>query len=71
MTLQANKQTVVSYYTLAFNDKKPEEAVAEYVGAKYIQHNPRLQTEPQRSCSSQMRSPSVSRAACRGQASHN
>jgi predicted SnoaL-like aldol condensation-catalyzing enzyme len=38
--LETNKQTVVAYYTLAFNDKQPEEAVARYVGGKYIQHNP-------------------------------
>jgi predicted SnoaL-like aldol condensation-catalyzing enzyme len=37
---ETNKQTVVAYYTLAFNDKQPEEAVARYVGDRYIQHNP-------------------------------
>jgi predicted SnoaL-like aldol condensation-catalyzing enzyme len=31
---------VVAYYTTAFNDKKPEEAVAKYGGPVYIQHNP-------------------------------
>jgi predicted SnoaL-like aldol condensation-catalyzing enzyme len=35
-----NKATVVAYYTTAFNDKKPEEAVARYGGPVYIQHNP-------------------------------
>jgi predicted SnoaL-like aldol condensation-catalyzing enzyme len=38
--LQRNKATVVAYYTTAFNDKKPEEAVAKYGGPVYIQHNP-------------------------------
>jgi predicted SnoaL-like aldol condensation-catalyzing enzyme len=38
--LQRNKATVVAYYTTAFNDKKPEEAVARYGGPVYIQHNP-------------------------------
>jgi predicted SnoaL-like aldol condensation-catalyzing enzyme len=38
--VQRNKATVVAYYTLAFNDKKPEEAVAKYGGPVYIQHNP-------------------------------
>jgi predicted SnoaL-like aldol condensation-catalyzing enzyme len=38
--VQRNKATVVAYYTTAFNDKKPEEAVARYGGAVYIQHNP-------------------------------
>ena len=37
---QRNKATVVAYYTTAFNDKKPEEAVAKYGGPVYIQHNP-------------------------------
>jgi predicted SnoaL-like aldol condensation-catalyzing enzyme len=38
--VQRNKATVVAYYTTAFNDKKPEEAVARYGGPVYIQHNP-------------------------------
>jgi predicted SnoaL-like aldol condensation-catalyzing enzyme len=38
--LERNKANVVAYYTTAFNDKKPEEAVAKYGGPVYIQHNP-------------------------------
>jgi predicted SnoaL-like aldol condensation-catalyzing enzyme len=52
--LERNKQNVVAYYTHAFNDKQPEDAVAKYVGFDkpgqdldhsgephlYIQHNP-------------------------------
>jgi predicted SnoaL-like aldol condensation-catalyzing enzyme len=38
--LERNKATVVAYYTTAFNDQKPEEAVAKYGGPEYIQHNP-------------------------------
>jgi hypothetical protein len=38
--LDQNKETVRAFYELAFNDKKPEEAIARYVGSKYIQHNP-------------------------------
>jgi predicted SnoaL-like aldol condensation-catalyzing enzyme len=38
--LEHNKATVVAYYTTAFNDQKPEEAVAKYGGPEYIQHNP-------------------------------
>ena len=38
--LETNKQTVVAFYTLAFNDKRPEEAVQRYVGDRYTQHNP-------------------------------
>lgn len=44
---EANKQAVVAYYTLAFNDKKPEEAVARYVGDRYIQHNPQAPDGPE------------------------
>jgi predicted SnoaL-like aldol condensation-catalyzing enzyme len=38
--LERNKKNVVAYYTLAFNAKKPVEAVAMYGGPMYIQHNP-------------------------------
>jgi predicted SnoaL-like aldol condensation-catalyzing enzyme len=38
--LERNKRNVVGYYTTAFNDKEPEEAVAQFGGAEYIQHNP-------------------------------
>ena len=38
--VKRNEATVVAYYTTAFNDKKPEEAVAKYGGPVYIQHNP-------------------------------
>jgi predicted SnoaL-like aldol condensation-catalyzing enzyme len=38
--LNRNKRNVVNYYTLAFNDNKPELAVELYGGDEYIQHNP-------------------------------
>ena len=38
--LERNKQTVVAFFTRAFNDHEPADAVAKYVGSKYIQHNP-------------------------------
>ena len=38
---QKNKQTVLDYYTLAFNYRKPAEAVEKYGGSHYIQHNPK------------------------------
>jgi predicted SnoaL-like aldol condensation-catalyzing enzyme len=44
---ETNKQTVLAYYNLAFNDKQPEEAVARYVGDKYIQHNPQAPDGPE------------------------
>jgi predicted SnoaL-like aldol condensation-catalyzing enzyme len=38
--LERNKRLVREYYELAFNEKKPEEAVAKYQGSYYRQHNP-------------------------------
>ena len=38
--LERNKKLVVEYYEHAFNDHKPQEAVEQYVGSQYIQHNP-------------------------------
>ena len=40
--LEANKRTVVAFYDLMFNQCKPREAVAAYVGERYIQHNPQV-----------------------------
>ena len=37
---QQNKQTVLAYYDMAFNDRKPAEAAQKYGGPHYIQHNP-------------------------------
>ena len=37
---QQNKQTVLAYYNMAFNDRKPAEAAQKYGGPHYIQHNP-------------------------------
>ena len=38
--LEENKRIIQEYYDLAFNQRKPEEAVAKYQGAYYRQHNP-------------------------------
>ncbi|MBC8212544.1 MAG: ester cyclase [Gammaproteobacteria bacterium] len=38
--LEKNKQTVMDFYALMFNDCEPELAVEKYVGDEYIQHNP-------------------------------
>jgi predicted SnoaL-like aldol condensation-catalyzing enzyme len=38
--IEANRKTALAFYDLAFNQRKPEEAVAKYQGASYRQHNP-------------------------------
>lgn len=40
--LEKNKQTVVAFYDTMFNQCKPREAIANYVGGEYIQHNPEV-----------------------------
>jgi predicted SnoaL-like aldol condensation-catalyzing enzyme len=40
--LERNKQTVVAFYDLMFNESKPAEAIERYAGDVYIQHNPHL-----------------------------
>ena len=37
--LEANKRNAIAFYKTAF-EGSPREAVGEYVGAEYIQHNP-------------------------------
>jgi predicted SnoaL-like aldol condensation-catalyzing enzyme len=46
--LEDNKATAMAFYDLMFNQCKPAEAVAKFVGDTYIQHNPMLPdgTEP-------------------------
>lgn len=46
-TLDQNKATVVAFYNLALNEKRPEEAIQKYVGASYIQHNPKASDGPE------------------------
>jgi predicted SnoaL-like aldol condensation-catalyzing enzyme len=45
-TLDEKKAIVRDFYDLAFNQKKPEEAVAKYMGPVYIQHNPNFADGP-------------------------
>jgi predicted SnoaL-like aldol condensation-catalyzing enzyme len=40
--LDRNKKTVRAFYDLAFNQSKPAEAIAQYSGVTYIQHNPEV-----------------------------
>jgi predicted SnoaL-like aldol condensation-catalyzing enzyme len=38
--LEQNKQNVMAFYDLMFNECQPAEAIEQYVGDAYIQHNP-------------------------------
>src|SRR6188768_2010427 len=38
--LEQNKQTVMAFYDLMFNQNRPAEAMERYAGEVYIQHNP-------------------------------
>ncbi len=40
--LQQNKSSAMVFYDLMFNQRKPRQAIEEYVGAEYIQHNPEV-----------------------------
>jgi predicted SnoaL-like aldol condensation-catalyzing enzyme len=38
--LQRNKDNVMAFYDLMFNQCKPREAITKFAGETYIQHNP-------------------------------
>ncbi|HKX83366.1 MAG TPA: hypothetical protein VJL58_04015, partial [Pyrinomonadaceae bacterium] len=38
--LERNKANVTAFYDLMFNQSKPREAIEQYAGDVYIQHNP-------------------------------
>ncbi len=40
--LDRNKASAMAFYDLMFNQCRPAEAVAQYVGASYTQHNPHV-----------------------------
>lgn len=42
--LERNKANAIAFYELMFNDCKPREAIEQYAGADYIQHNPHVAT---------------------------
>ena len=44
--LERNKQNVVAFYDLMFNQSRPREAIERYVGDDYIQHNPSVADGP-------------------------
>ena len=39
---EQNKKNAQAFYDLMFNQNKPREAIAQYVGDEYIQHNPHV-----------------------------
>ncbi len=41
-SLEKNKENVLAFYDLMFNQCKPREAIESYVGDEYIQHNPHV-----------------------------
>ena len=47
ITLHDKKAIVRDFYDTAFNQKKPEEAVARHIGTVYIQHNPNFGDGPE------------------------
>lgn len=47
LTQDQNKANVVAFYNLSLNDKRPEEAIKKYVGASYVQHNPKAADGPE------------------------
>lgn len=42
--LDSNKQNVIAFYELMFNDCEPRRAIETYTGAEYIQHNPHVRS---------------------------
>jgi len=44
---ESNKNTVRQFFEMAFNEKKPEEAVSRYMGSYYRQHNPQAGDGPE------------------------
>jgi predicted SnoaL-like aldol condensation-catalyzing enzyme len=41
-SLETNKTNAQAFYDLMFNQCKPREAIEQYVGDEYIQHNPHV-----------------------------
>ncbi|WP_375688407.1 nuclear transport factor 2 family protein [Pseudooceanicola sp. LIPI14-2-Ac024] len=41
-TPETDKSNVIAFYEMMFNDCRPADALAQYAGADYIQHNPHV-----------------------------
>lgn len=41
-TLERNKRNVMAFYDLMFNQCRPADAIEQYAGATYTQHNPQV-----------------------------
>ena len=42
MSLEENKANAQAFYNLMFNQCRPRDAIEQYAGAEYIQHNPEV-----------------------------
>lgn len=42
--LEQNKQNIIAFYEMMFNDCEPRKAIETFVGEEYIQHNPHVAT---------------------------
>ena len=40
--MERNKRNVLAFYDLMFNQGRPADAIEQYAGATYIQHNPNV-----------------------------
>jgi hypothetical protein len=61
--LDRNKRNVMAFYDLMFNGCKPAEAVRQYMGNAYLQHNPHVADSTASGCVTP--TPSRARASCR------
>ena len=40
--IERNKKNAMAFYDLMFNQNRPVEAIEEYAGDEYVQHNPEV-----------------------------